>query len=117
MAAMLVPAPGSRATPLAGAPQGQTVHSAFTEPVRSSHPTPHTPPRTPHPGPLHVAPPHPLPHPSLHGSNSPTNSPSTAQVYLASASPPVRYPNVYGVDMPTRNEFVAHDLTEEEICK
>ncbi|GAB4817999.1 hypothetical protein N2152v2_005045 [Parachlorella kessleri] len=39
------------------------------------------------------------------------------KVYLASASPPVRYPNVYGVDLPTRNEFVAHELTEEEICK
>ena len=36
-------------------------------------------------------------------------------MYLASASPPVRYPNVYGVDMPTRKEFVACDLTEEEI--
>lgn len=39
------------------------------------------------------------------------------QVYLASASPPVRFPNVYGVDMPTRSEFVAHGLTEDEICK
>jgi amidophosphoribosyltransferase len=39
------------------------------------------------------------------------------KVYLASASPPVRYPNVYGVDMPTRSEFVAHGLTEDEICK
>lgn len=38
------------------------------------------------------------------------------KVYLASASPPVRYPNVYGVDMPTRQEFVAHNLTEDEIC-
>eukprot|EP00884_Botryococcus_braunii_P014172 jgi/Botrbrau1/22756/Bobra.0132s0088.1 len=37
------------------------------------------------------------------------------KVYLASASPPVRYPNVYGVDMPTRKEFVAADLTEEQI--
>ena len=36
-------------------------------------------------------------------------------MYLASASPPVRHPNVYGVDMPTRKEFVACDLTEEEI--
>jgi len=40
-----------------------------------------------------------------------------AKVYLASASPPVRYPNVYGVDMPNRQEFVAHGLTEEEICE
>lgn len=39
------------------------------------------------------------------------------QVYLASASPPVRYPNVYGVDMPTKKEFVATDLSEEEIRK
>lgn len=38
-------------------------------------------------------------------------------MYLASASPPVRFPNVYGVDMPTRSEFVAHGLTEDEICK
>ena len=40
-----------------------------------------------------------------------------SKVYLASASPPVRYPNVYGVDMPSRREFVADGLTEEEICK
>ena len=40
-----------------------------------------------------------------------------AKVYLASASPPVRNPNVYGVDMPSRKEFVANGLTEEEICK
>lgn len=40
-----------------------------------------------------------------------------AKVYLASASPPVRYPNVYGVDMPNRNEFVAHGLDEGQICK
>lgn len=38
------------------------------------------------------------------------------QVYLASASPPVRHANVYGVDMPTRREFVAFNLSEEEIC-
>jgi amidophosphoribosyltransferase len=38
-------------------------------------------------------------------------------VYLASASPAVRYPNVYGVDMPTRHEFVAYNKTEEEICQ
>lgn len=37
------------------------------------------------------------------------------QVFLASASPPVKYPNVYGVDMPTRKEFVASGLTEEEV--
>lgn len=38
-------------------------------------------------------------------------------MYLASASPPVRHANVYGVDMPTRREFVAYNLSEEEICK
>lgn len=36
-------------------------------------------------------------------------------VYMASAAPPVRYPNVYGIDMPTATEFVAHNRTEEEI--
>jgi hypothetical protein len=40
-----------------------------------------------------------------------------AQVYLASASPPVRYPNVYGVDMPTKKEFVAFELSEDQICE
>lgn len=29
----------------------------------------------------------------------------------------MRYPNVYGVDMPVRSEFVASDKTEDEICK
>jgi len=37
------------------------------------------------------------------------------KVYLASAAPPVRYPNVYGIDMPTREELVAHDRSIEEI--
>jgi len=37
------------------------------------------------------------------------------RVYLASAAPPVRYPNVYGIDMPTLQELVAHDRTVEEI--
>ncbi|GFH22991.1 glutamine phosphoribosylpyrophosphate amidotransferase, partial [Haematococcus lacustris] len=40
-----------------------------------------------------------------------------AKVYLASSAPPVRYPNVYGVDMPNRKEFVAHELSEEQICE
>jgi len=39
------------------------------------------------------------------------------KVYMASAAPPVRYPNVYGIDMPSAQEFVAHDRTEDEICK
>ena len=37
------------------------------------------------------------------------------KVYLASAAPPVRHPNVYGIDMPTREELVAHGRDLEEI--
>ncbi len=37
------------------------------------------------------------------------------KVYLASAAPPVRYPNVYGIDMPTKGELVAHERSIEEI--
>ncbi len=37
------------------------------------------------------------------------------KVFLASAAPPVRYPNVYGIDMPTRDELVAHGRTVDEI--
>ena len=37
------------------------------------------------------------------------------KVYLASAAPPVRYPNVYGIDMPTKDELVAHDRDVDEI--
>jgi amidophosphoribosyltransferase len=39
------------------------------------------------------------------------------RVYLASAAPPVRYPNVYGIDMPAATEFVAHGHTVEEIAQ
>ncbi len=37
-------------------------------------------------------------------------------VYVASAAPPVLYPNVYGIDMPTKQEFIANGLTNDEIC-
>ncbi len=37
------------------------------------------------------------------------------KVYFASASPPIRYPNVYGIDMPTADELVAHGKTVEDI--
>ncbi|MDB5896822.1 MAG: purF [Ramlibacter sp.] len=37
------------------------------------------------------------------------------KVYMASAAPPVRFPNVYGIDMPTPQELVAHGRTVEEI--
>ncbi len=36
-------------------------------------------------------------------------------VYFASAAPPVRYPNVYGIDMPTPSELVAHGREEHEV--
>ena len=38
-------------------------------------------------------------------------------VYFASAAPPVRYPNVYGIDMPIKSELIAHDRSVEEIAK
>jgi amidophosphoribosyltransferase len=37
------------------------------------------------------------------------------KVFMASAAPPVRFPNVYGIDMPTREELIAHNRTVEEI--
>lgn len=39
------------------------------------------------------------------------------KVYFASASPPVRYPNVYGIDMPSSSELVAHNRSIEEIAQ
>ena len=39
------------------------------------------------------------------------------KVYFASAAPPVRYPNVYGIDMPTPHELVATGRTEAEIAR
>ena len=39
------------------------------------------------------------------------------RVYMASAAPPVRHPNVYGIDMASHEEFVAHGRTIEEICQ
>ena len=37
------------------------------------------------------------------------------KVYLASAAPPVRYPNIYGIDMPSSEELVAHGRSEKDI--
>jgi amidophosphoribosyltransferase len=38
-------------------------------------------------------------------------------VIFASAAPPVKYPNVYGIDMPTRGELVAHGRTDDEVAR
>ena len=38
------------------------------------------------------------------------------RVYFASAAPPVRYPNVYGIDMPTRRELLATNRNDQEIA-
>ena len=39
------------------------------------------------------------------------------KVYFASAAPPVRYPNVYGIDMPVASELVAAGRSEEEVAR
>ncbi len=39
------------------------------------------------------------------------------KVYFASAAPPVRFPNVYGIDMPSRRELIATGRSDEEICR
>ncbi|HMC13207.1 MAG TPA: amidophosphoribosyltransferase [Gallionellaceae bacterium] len=39
------------------------------------------------------------------------------KVYFASAAPPVRFPNVYGIDMPSRHELIATGRTNEQICR
>ena len=38
-------------------------------------------------------------------------------VYFASAAPPVKYPNVYGIDMPVAKELVANNRTTAEVCQ
>lgn len=39
------------------------------------------------------------------------------KVYFASAAPAVRYPNVYGIDMPSAKELIAHGRSDEDVCK
>ena len=43
--------------------------------------------------------------------------PGARQVYMASAAPPVRYPNVYGIDMPAASELVAAGRSDREVEK
>jgi amidophosphoribosyltransferase len=38
-------------------------------------------------------------------------------VYVCSAAPPVRFPNVYGIDMPARSELIANGKTVQELAK
>ena len=38
------------------------------------------------------------------------------RVYFSSASPPIRHPNIYGIDMPRADELIAHGRSEEEVC-
>ncbi len=39
------------------------------------------------------------------------------KVYMASAAPPVRYPNVYGIDMPASDELIAHERSEAAVAE
>jgi amidophosphoribosyltransferase len=39
------------------------------------------------------------------------------KVYFASAAPPVRFPNVYGIDMPSRSELIAAHRSEDEVAR
>lgn len=39
------------------------------------------------------------------------------KVIMASCAPPIRYPNVYGIDMPSRAELIAHGRTTDEVAK
>ena len=40
-----------------------------------------------------------------------------SRVLFASSSPPIVHPNVYGIDMPAREEYVAYGKTNDEICQ
>lgn len=38
------------------------------------------------------------------------------KVYFCSAAPPIRYPNIYGIDIPTRKELIAYEREDDEIA-
>ena len=38
------------------------------------------------------------------------------KVFFCSAAPPIRYPNIYGIDIPTRNELIAYERQEDQIA-
>jgi amidophosphoribosyltransferase len=40
-----------------------------------------------------------------------------SKVFFASAAPPIIHPNVYGIDMPAKDEYVAHNRSNSEICE
>jgi amidophosphoribosyltransferase len=39
------------------------------------------------------------------------------KVYLASCAPEIRFPNIYGIDMPSPHELVAYNKTEDQIAQ
>lgn len=39
------------------------------------------------------------------------------KVYFVSAAPPVKYPNVYGIDMPAADELISHGRSDDEVCQ
>ena len=39
------------------------------------------------------------------------------KVFFSSAAPPIRYPNIYGIDIPTRQELIAYERDEDEIAE
>jgi amidophosphoribosyltransferase len=45
-----------------------------------------------------------------------TREQGAKKVYVASAAPPVRFPNVYGIDMPARSELIATGKDVQELC-
>lgn len=39
------------------------------------------------------------------------------KVYFSSAAPPIRFPNIYGIDLPSQKELIAYERTDEEIAR